>query len=89
MLSQNYPNPFNPSTRVEYNLPVSQHTTITVYNVLGRKVATLVDDVRSAGTHQAVWDGRDQSGQVAASGVYFYRITAGDFIQTRKMTLLK
>jgi hypothetical protein len=83
-LGQNYPNPFNPSTRIEYALPKSAQVRITIFDALGRPVAELVNQQRSAGYHTAVWDG---AGFV--SGIYFYRIDAGDFVESRQMTLLK
>lgn len=83
-LSTNYPNPFNFSTTIEYSLPEAGHVNIEIFDLLGRKVATPVDEEQEAGTYQVVWDARDRS-----SGVYFYRITAGDFAETRRMVLLK
>lgn len=88
-LAQNYPNPFNPSTTIEYSLPVASRVNITVYNVLGRRVKTLLDRPVSAGPHHVVWNGTDRSEHLVSSGIYFYRITAGDFVRTRKMILLK
>ena len=83
-LSQNYPNPFNPTTWVAYNLPAAQHVNLAIYNVLGQKVATLVDEVQQAGPQQAEWNASDVS-----SGVYFYRLTTEQNVETRKMLLLK
>jgi len=83
-LRQNYPNPFNPSTTISYDLPKRTHVTLKVYDVMGREVATLVDDDYEAGAHEIVWDA---SGQ--ASGVYFYRISAEDFTSVRKLLLMK
>jgi hypothetical protein len=88
-LAQNYPNPFNPSTRIEYSLPERSHVTISVYNVLGQLVCTLVDREQSAGWYEAIWDGTTASGEPVASGVYLYRFQAGDHVQTKKMLLLK
>jgi hypothetical protein len=88
-LSQNYPNPFNPSTTVGLALPKASHVRLVVYNTLGQKVATLVDGYMDAGHHTVVWEGRNDGGQQVASGVYFYRLDAGEFHQTRKMMLLK
>ncbi|MBI5265979.1 MAG: T9SS type A sorting domain-containing protein [candidate division Zixibacteria bacterium] len=89
-LAQNYPNPFNPSTTIEFSLPKTTAVTLSVVNLLGQEVAVLVDHVPySAGIHRVVWDGRDQSGNQTASGVYFYRLTAGDFTEQRKMMLVK
>ena len=83
-LGQNYPNPFNPSTVIQYDLPVAGHVTLVVYDMLGHVVAKLVDELQSAGTFNARWDG---SG--AANGVYFYRLQARDFVQTKKMIVVK
>ena len=83
-LFQNYPNPFNPSTAIRYALPQRTHVTLTVFNILGQHVATLVDAVGEAGFHEAGFDG---SG--LASGLYIYRLQAGDFVRCRKMALVK
>ena len=88
-LSQNQPNPFNPSTDISFSLPKSGQVKLTVYNILGAEVATLVDEIRSAGVHRITWDGTDKSGNPVASGVYLYRLTAGDFAETKKMVLMK
>jgi hypothetical protein len=88
-LSQNYPNPFNPSTVIDYALPTASQVELTVFNVLGQRVAVLINGPQSAGSHTAFWDGRNDAGTSVASGLYFYRLTAGTFIQTRKMLLLK
>ncbi len=88
-LEQNYPNPFNPSTNISYKLQAASYTTLIVYDMLGREVAMLVNEEQPAGTYQIVWNGTDNFGNKVTSGVYFYRIAAGDFIQTKKMTLLK
>ena len=82
-LEQNYPNPFNPSTTIRYQIPKDGLVTLKVYDVLGRKVKTLVNSYQSAGEHFVKFDGRG-----LASGVYFYSLTAGDFSQTKKMILL-
>ncbi len=88
-LSQNQPNPFNPATDISFSLPNAGQVKLVVYNILGAEVATLVDEVRSAGVHRVTWDGRDNSGKQVASGIYLYRLTAGDFAATKKMMLLK
>ena len=88
-LSQNYPNPFNPNTQIAFDLPRKAHVTLDVYNVLGRKVATLVDKTLSQGSYVADWDGRSSGGQPIASGIYFYRLHTEQFTQTKKMVLLK
>ena len=83
-LNQNYPNPFNPETVIDYALPSPREVSLIIYDIRGRKVAQLVNSLMPAGYHSATWDA---SG--FASGIYFYRIQTGDFIQTRKMLLLK
>ena len=89
-LRANYPNPFNPSTTIVYELPEAAPVTLLIYDLTGKQIRTLVSEVRSAGYHQAVWDGTDSKGAPAATGVYFYRIVAGDtFAKTRKMVLMK
>ncbi len=88
-LGQNYPNPFNPITTIRFDLPAAGHVVLEVYNVLGQKVKTLVDEHRTAGFHTAEWNGTDNRGVAVASGVYFYRMEAGNFSSYRKMLLLK
>ncbi|UCD64188.1 MAG: T9SS type A sorting domain-containing protein [Candidatus Zixiibacteriota bacterium] len=92
-LSQNYPNPFpnpsNPLTRIEFSVPVACRAKIDIYNIVGQKVKTLVDADLPAGRHFVDWDGTDRDGEVAASGLYFYKLTAGDHVSTRKMLLAK
>jgi hypothetical protein len=89
-LGQNYPNPFNPSTTIRFDLPKEAPVTMEVYNVLGIRIRTLLKgESVSAGHHQVVWDGRDDNGNAAPSGVYLYRINANDFHGSKKMTLVK
>jgi len=88
-LDANVPNPFNPSTTIRYAVGGTGAVTLRVYDVAGHLVRTLVDAQRSPGTYEARWDGRDERGRGVASGVYFYRLRAGDFSQTRRMVLLK
>jgi hypothetical protein len=75
-LSQNYPNPFNGSTVIEYNLPIASNVRLSILDINGREVATLIDEPQKAGTHNVTWRGLDQQGRSLASGIYFYRITA-------------
>jgi hypothetical protein len=88
-LDANIPNPFNPSTTIRYEIAQAGPVTLRVYDVSGGLVRTLVDRVHSAGAFDARWDGRDAHGIAVASGVYFYRMEAGVFTQTRRMVLLK
>jgi hypothetical protein len=88
-LSQNYPNPFNPSTIIKYSIPQATFVTLKIYNMLGQEVATLVNGQTDIGFHSITWNGRTSAGSYAASGVYIYRIVAGDFVQVKKMNLLK
>lgn len=88
-LRQNYPNPFNPATTIRYRIAKSEPVELTIYNLMGQKIRTLVNEVQSAGAHLAHWDGRNGQGQLVGSGVYFYSLKAGNFIHTRKMILLR
>jgi len=95
-LYQNYPNPFNPVTVIKYILKGQNltnhrqgHTRLTIYDLLGREVRVLVDEVQTAGTYEAIWDATDRDGHEVATGVYFYKLERGDFVETRKMVLLK
>jgi hypothetical protein len=88
-LSQSYPNPFNPSCMIAYALPGDYHVTLNVYNMLGQKVRVLVDEHQSAGHKSATWDGKDTNGRELTTGIYFYRIEAGDFVQSMKMVFIK
>ena len=88
-LFQNYPNPFNPSTRIEFALQQSAQVQLTVYNMLGQVVRTLVDSRIAPGIHEVQWDGRNEIGQSVVSGIYLYQLKAGNFTETRKMILMK
>jgi hypothetical protein len=87
-LGQNHPNPFNPNTTFDYTVAAPGHVKLEVYDMAGRRVRTLVDEQRTAGTYTATWDGRDDAGTAAASGTYFCRMTAGSEMTARKMTLV-
>lgn len=88
-LSQNYPNPFNPETEISYILPNACQVDLSVYNLLGQKVRTLVHEFQSAGLKNVKWDGKDENGLNVASGVYFYKIKAGEFTESKKMMMLR
>jgi len=88
-LAQNYPNPFNPTTTIKYALPKDTWVRITIYNLLGRKVRTLVDEHQTAGHRRIVWASKNDEGTEVASGIYFYQIKAGEFTQSKKMVILK
>ncbi len=88
-LYQNYPNPFNPVTRIDYNLPVASNVTLKVYNILGQEVKLLVNSREKPGHKTVYWDGKNNTDSPVATGLYFYRLTAGDFTETKKMLLLK
>jgi len=87
-LSNNYPNPFNPGTDVEYQLPKSAKVTLTIFNLVGQEVRTLIEEEKSAGVFTVHWDGSDEQGRVVPSGVYIYRLQAGNFVAVKKMALL-
>ena len=88
-LFQNFPNPFNATTQIRYALPEAAQVRLEVFNILGQKVKTLVNEFQTAGNKQVVWEGRNENGDVVSSGVYFYRINAGKYNQVMKMSLLK
>jgi hypothetical protein len=88
-LEQNYPNPFNASTRIGFTLAEDAMVDLAVYNVLGQRVATLMEGLQSAGQHEVVWNGATDHGRTVATGVYFYRLAVAGSIHTRKMFLLK
>jgi hypothetical protein len=85
----NYPNPFNPTTEISFNLPVMTNVRLDVYNIMGQKVTTLVDGPMQPGPHSVTWNGMSDSGESVASGMYFYRLEAGNYSESRKMLLLK
>ncbi|MBI2619549.1 MAG: T9SS type A sorting domain-containing protein [Ignavibacteriales bacterium] len=96
-LSQNYPNPFNPSTTIRYELPQRSKVEVHLYNIIGQRVATLVNEEQDAGRYAHIWNGKNDLGSQVASGVYFYRIIARDissdtrktFSETKKLMLLR
>ncbi|MBU1099402.1 MAG: T9SS type A sorting domain-containing protein [Bacteroidetes bacterium] len=97
ILSQNYPNPFNPSTKISYFLPEPSHVKLEVYNSIGQLIRVLADANLAAGSHVAFWDANDQFGYKVSSGIYIYRISAGDFsagsgnefVESKTMVLMK
>ena len=88
-LGQNYPNPFNPSTVIKFALPQAAHVTLTIYNLLGKEVAVLVNETLPAGRHEKRWEARDLDGRSLPSGVYLYRLQTGRFSQTKKLVLMQ
>jgi len=88
-LAQNYPNPFNPVTTIHYELPKDDHVAIEIYNILGTRIATLVDIAHKAGRYELVWNGRNDSGAQVSSGVYFYKLKTRSFTDVKKMILIK
>ena len=88
-LNQNYPNPFNPTTQISFELPVGEFVQLEVYNLIGQKVRTLLNENRPAGVQQVTWDARDDTGRELPAGIYYYQLKSSDFQQTRKMLLVK
>jgi hypothetical protein len=88
-LNQNYPNPFNPQTKLEFTLSKGCHVRLDIYNILGKRIRTLINEHQTAGYKRVSWDGKDDNGYEVPTGVYFYRIKAGEFTQAKKMILLK
>lgn len=88
-LAQNSPNPFNPTTTIRFVLSETERVLVSIFDGNGKRVCTLLDGVRSYGPHEITWDGRDDEGASVSSGVYFYRLTAGAFTESKKMVLLK
>lgn len=88
-LMQNYPNPFNPTTMIRYAVPENSHVVMTIFDVLGRTIARLVDADVQAGIHQVLWDGRNRSGQQVGSGIYFYQIISPNFRDVKKMMVIR
>ncbi len=88
-LHQNYPNPFNPTTTISFSLPAAGKAKIEIYNILGNLVATPFDGQGQSGLNEVVWDGKNSAGETVSSGIYFYRLSADNYNETRKMTLLK
>ena len=89
LLNQNYPNPFNPTTSISYQVQLSGDVTLNIYDVLGNRIKTLVNESKPVGDYQIKWDGTNQNGERLSSGQYFYQLKVGDFVSTKKMVLLK
>ena len=89
MLHQNFPNPFNPITTLRYDLPSDALVTLSIYDMLGKEITQLVKGLQEAGFKSIPWDATDSMGRPVSAGVYLYQIQAGDFVQTKKMVLLK
>jgi len=83
------PNPFNPSTKLSFEMAAAGHAGLKVYDTAGRLVATLVNERRDAGLHEVIWDGRDHAGRISSAGVYLYRLEVEDYVETKRMTLVK
>ena len=88
-LGQNYPNPFNPSTRIRVSLAAPGPVSLTVYDLIGRRVAVLMEGEGAAGVYELEWTGRDDLGRMLPSGVYVYRLVAGTYTEARLMTFVK
>jgi flagellar hook assembly protein FlgD len=88
-LEQNYPNPFNPSTTIKFSTPEESSVKISIYNLLAEEIAVLINESLKAGYHQVEWRGVDKNNKILPTGVYFYRIEAKDFVEVKKMMLIK
>jgi hypothetical protein len=88
-LSQNYPNPFNPTTTIKFRLPKNEHVSLVIYNIMGRRIRTLIDEEKKADNYTVTWDGCDFYGTRVATGIYFYQLLANDAVITKKMLLMK
>ena len=88
-LHQNYPNPFNPVTTLRYDLPELTHVNIIIYDMLGRKIRTLINEQQDPGYKSLIWNATNDYGKPVSAGIYLYQIQAGEYIQTKKMVLLK
>ena len=88
-LQQNYPNPFNPSTKIEYSISEPSIVRINIYNINGELIKELINEEKNNGNYSVIWNGKDNKGIIVASGTYFYQIQVGDYVQAKKMILLK
>ena len=89
MLTQNFPNPFNPATLLKFSVPKDEFVTIKVYDMIGQEITTLFSGNVKAGIYSLTWDGLDHNGKRVSSGSYIYRMTAGEFVQSKKMLYIK
>ncbi len=88
-LQQNYPNPFNPTTIIRYGIPRNTQLKLTIFNIVGKKVVTLVDKSQQAGWHNVIWNGFDEKGRLVSSGIYLMRLEAADFVDMKKIVFIK
>jgi flagellar hook assembly protein FlgD len=88
-LFQNYPNPFNPRTEITFTLAEESEVSMVIYNIRGQVVKKLVNEKLNSGKHTVVWEGKDERGKKVSSGIYFYRLEAGSYSQTKKMIMVK
>ena len=88
-LHSNYPNPFNPETTISFSISVASNLRVDIYNIKGQKIKTLINEPKQSGTHTITWDGSDENGKSAGSGIYFYQLTTNNFSQAKKMVLMK
>ena len=88
-LHHNYPNPFNPVTTLRYDIPENSHVNVTIYDMLGRQVKTLINQAQDAGYRSVIWNATNDYGKPVSAGIYLYQIQAGEYMQTKKMVLLK
>jgi len=88
-LYQNYPNPFNPVTTITFAIPELMHVHLAVYDLDGREVRRILDDYRKAGSHSVMWNGKDKDGTLVSSGLYFIQLETENFIQTKKMVIIR
>ncbi|MFO7446229.1 MAG: T9SS type A sorting domain-containing protein, partial [Ignavibacteriaceae bacterium] len=88
-LQQNYPNPFNPTTSINFSLPSEGDVSLVIYNILGKRIKTLVDEYKTAGRYNVSWNGRDDNGNSVSSGIYFYSLRSSGLSTVKKMIMLK
>jgi len=88
-LSQNYPNPFNPITTIRYQIPEKTNVSLTIYDMVGKEIIKLVNEYQHEGLQEVSWDAKDNLGRPVSAGIYIYKMKAGEFVQNKKMVLLK